>query len=270
MSQKRKASPPHLTPSTDIYHSERIHDRESTFIAAYSPTLTVRSLQQLPEFASASHRMAAWRKPSAQRSIAPGGRKVYDSGHDDDGEKYAGKRLEKLLEDLQVEGALVVARWYGGVMLGPVRFTHMETCGRDAIRKSKIQIIGDEGVKRQKVGSAVPLPDRKKLEQVLAARDKSIGVLRGLLAEKLAAPVGSETGDSVPKAASPVKILNYSNMPITALERLEKARDATLAWLLQGINKAEAQASGKERSVLLSVRRTSDVVRVEKTIPSDA
>jgi len=259
MSHKRKASPPTLAPHTNIHYSPRIHDRDSTFIAAYSDKATIRTLQQLSDFSSADHRMGAWRKPSAQRSIAPGGRKIYETGHDDDGEKYGGKRLEKLLEDMQVEGSVVVARWYGGVMLGPVRFTHIVSCGRDAVRKGMSGGVGEEGGggnKRAKIESEGKMVDRKKLEEVLAARDASISVLRGLLAEKLAA--ASSGNEDARVSASPAKIPNYSNMPVGALERLEKARDATLAWLLQEIDKAEMQVKEASDSEVKREERSKE------------
>lgn len=249
MSQKRKASPTLLTSSPTTFHSTRIHDRTSTFIAAYSPALSAEALQQSRDFSSASHRVAAWRKPSKQRSIA--GRALYETGHDDDGEQYAGKRLEKVLEEMQVEGAVVVARWYGGVMLGPVRFAHIENCARDAIRRSKTGQDDKSGGKRQRIGQQQPqVRDRKELEQILAERDESVKIIRELLAEKLAEGTAKEDDDDTGAVvqASPAKVPDYTKMPIAALERLEKARDATLAWLLQEIDKAEANAELKKSS----------------------
>src|SRR5271155_814589 len=131
-SRKRPRSPsPGSTAS--IFRSAAIEDRASTFIALYSPTLSAKSLQANADFKSASHRIAAWRKPGKQRSLSQ--QLLYESGHDDDGEKYAGKKLESLLQAMNAEGAVVVARWYGGVLLGPVRFTHIESCAREAILK---------------------------------------------------------------------------------------------------------------------------------------
>ena len=58
----------------------------------------------------------------------------YSSGaqdFDDDGESAAGGRLLHLL---QVVGAqdvvVVVSRWYGGILLGPARFTHINNAAR--------------------------------------------------------------------------------------------------------------------------------------------
>ncbi|OMP88483.1 IMPACT family member [Diplodia seriata] len=121
-----------------IYRSAPLTDRASTFTAAFSPTLPARTLQAHPDFAGATHRIAAWRRPTAQRKLfasssasASSVGRVTETGFDDDGEQYAGKRLAKVLEAMGVgEGAVVVARWYGGVLLGPVRFAHVERVAR--------------------------------------------------------------------------------------------------------------------------------------------
>lgn len=123
----RSGSPSTTTPADDdIYTSEPILDRQSTFIAHYSPTLHAKALQKLPDLATASHRMAAWRFPSNQRTITANSqqstrKQLFETGRDDDGEKGGGRALEKLMESMQVTGSVMVARWYGGVMLGPVR-----------------------------------------------------------------------------------------------------------------------------------------------------
>ena len=116
--------------------------------------------------------------PSNQRAL--NSHRLFDTGHDDDGEKYGGKTLEKVLSSADVEGAVVVARWYGGVMLGPVRFDHIKACAQEAIagwiqereRRVKRQRVQDKDERRQG------------LIRVLPERDESIIVLRGLLAEK--------------------------------------------------------------------------------------
>ena len=147
MSQKRKHSPD-PPPNTNIFRSSPIEDRTSTFIGYYSPTLSAKELQTLPENKSASHKIVAWRKPSTQKTL-PGQKAQYVIGHDDDGEKYAGKKVEKVLESLDVMGCCVVARWYGGVMLGPVRFQHMEDCAKEAVREWQV-FAGEEIAKKRR------------------------------------------------------------------------------------------------------------------------
>jgi putative IMPACT (imprinted ancient) family translation regulator len=245
-------------PNHQTFRSGAVKDRGSTFIALFSPTAPTEDLQGQSDFKTATHRIAAWRKLSAQRALLSGPRhRLFDTGHDDDGEQYAGKRLEKVLTELNVVGAVVVARWYGGILLGPARFTHIENCAREAIEKWRMSTVtGKEEVdhpaaqKRKLVDNEAR---RSALVRVLEERDHSISVLRGLLQEKTeeAAPVEMDGKYSsmkdaavtpttvTPTAVTPTKAPNYSTMALPALERLEKARDATISWILKEIEKAE-------------------------------
>ncbi|KEF57207.1 uncharacterized protein A1O9_07397 [Exophiala aquamarina CBS 119918] len=363
----------------NVFKSSPITDRASTFIAHFHPhdanpaarpnslhtkgkptslTQTIKSFQNHPAFATADHRIAAWRRASTQRTLVPaplnntnpadpGANVTYTTNSDDDGERYAGKRLERVLNELNVQGTVVVARWYGGVLLGPVRFTHIENVAREAVAKWRRHVgggVGDDGRgKRLKTddgataGAAAPAPapasispsdskpqqlsvaeegQRLRLVEQLGNRDSSIVVLRALLAEKRKAmqethkvtasptalvpspPTSSEPtrlvsnadaadpggessrtlvpptlsaggdgdgdgdGDAAAKstpAATPVpapavssssptgaratkpQAMDYSHMPMPRLRQLEKARDATIAFILKQIDKAEAE-----------------------------
>ncbi|KAK5131855.1 hypothetical protein LTR08_000522 [Meristemomyces frigidus] len=273
MSQKRKHSPPPPPtppPHDNIFRSPPIKDRTSTFIAYYSLTLPPLSLQTLPETKSATHRILAWRRPSAQKPL-PGQKALFVSGHDDDGEKGAGRHVERVLEELGVGGALVVARWYGGVMLGPVRFTHMRDCAREAVQAWQV-VVEAEGARKRAVAGAEA--ERRGLVGGLGERDRSIGVLRGLVGglegrvrgglvgggDALGARVEGAMGISptepgpIPSSSRPeatptptptptpakTAIVDYSTMPLERLRGLDRARDATLAFLLKRIDKAEA------------------------------
>lgn len=174
--------------------------------------------------------MAAWRKPSSQRALTPQQR-LFDSGHDDDGEQYGGKTFGSVLASLDVEGSIVVARWFGGVMLGPVRFDHIRNCAQEAIDNWKAE--QKTSAKRIKVKEDA---DRKaSLIEILPERDRSITVLRELLAEKKGTSSNEDRGKS-----SPAKVPDYSKLPLLTLKKLEQVRDATLAWILKEIEKAES------------------------------
>ncbi|KAF4534401.1 Impact family protein [Lasiodiplodia theobromae] len=226
-----------------IYRSAPLTDRRSTFLAFFAPgtALSARALQAHPDFRSATHRIAAWRRPSAQRKLSllpasktspPSSNNVVESGHDDDGESHAGKRLARVLEAMGVDaGAVVVARWYGGVMLGPARFAHIENVAREAVREWRRAVVA-EGVERRVVEEG-----RKKegLVRVLGERDGSIEVLRGLLAEKKrVAGRGEGEGEKAQR-----KQMDYGKMPVQVLEKLEKARDATIAFILKELDTVE-------------------------------
>jgi hypothetical protein len=248
-SQSPAREPPIPSTSTQLFRSTPIEDRSSTFIAFYSPTLSAKVLQAHAEFKSASHRIAAWRKPSSQGALSfqSSSQRLYDSGHEDDGEKFAGKRLEKVLADMNAEGSVVVARWYGGVLLGPVRFNHIDHCAREAIlesRRTRNQDLAEGRAKQRKIDDEER--SRTALINTLEERDHSITVLRGLLKEKIAASTEASESASDAQRQTPTKKTDYSAIPLQALTKLEKARDATIAWILKEIDKAEEQQKAVE------------------------
>lgn len=261
MAQKRKHSNDlHEKPTSEpsIYRSSPIQDRDSTFIGLYSPDLGPKELQKLPDLKSASHCMLAWRRESNQQSLTS--TKQYVSGHDDDGEKYGGRKVEQVLNNMKVVGTCVVARWYGGTMLGQVRFAHIENCASEAVQQW-VTSVGEQQAKKRKMEEEVV--EKGKLVKALAKRDQSISVLRALATEKekLAkeaaeeggagitkgqAVVADATRDTVPPSpkkepSSQTGGIDYDSMSVERLRALDKARDATLAFLLKRIDKAESE-----------------------------
>lgn len=251
------SDPKNQQDNKDIFESLPIEDRDSKFIGLFSSVIPAKELQAHAPYKNASHRILAWRKPSNQQSLTNfkttadrGSKPIYTTGSDDDGEKYAGKKLEKLLVDLDIVGSVVVARWYGGTLLGPVRFTHMEQVARDAIVKWRQSQGMDVSSKKPKVESIAELTPEQEAEQkaklvkLLTNRDNSIKVLRGLLAEKKAAKAESVASSSAqavePPVSTPSAIVDYGSMPLTKLRQLEKARDTTISWILKQIDEAEA------------------------------
>jgi hypothetical protein len=248
MPQKRQRSPSVDDLKDNIFISEPIEDRSSTFIAYYSPTESAKSLQARSQLQSADHRMAAWRKPSAQKTIA--GKSIFTTGSDDDGEKYAGKKLEKVMVELNAEGTVVVARWYGGILLGPVRFTHIENAAKQAIARSRGADTDTQPAKKPKQEPA-PADDSdaiRRLAKQLTDRDKSIVTLRQLLAEKQAEKLldASPTLSDAKTAVVAPQAPDYGAMNLTRLRQLEKARDATISWTLKQIDAAEASKASSE------------------------
>lgn len=332
----------------DVFTSSPIHDRQSTFVAHFHPasrlfrsstaatststsngsklqekavplTATIKKLQSHAAFLDADHRMVAWRKRSAQRTLlgttsttttttTTAGPALYTTGSEDDGEKYGGKRLERVLSDMDVEGAVVVARWYGGVLLGPVRFSHIENCAREAIQKwkkgralgvgervgmTKRRRLGSDdddddssvtgrgegrgattdskaGVAAAATAAAEEAAEKARLANQLAERDANIVALRGLLANMKTksrggggggAAAGAATGtattttneESSPSqqssatASSPAKKMEYSALPLATLRQLDKARDATIAFILKQLDKLEEEEEGGAR-----------------------
>jgi len=244
MSLKRPRTPPVTPESSAVQKSSPIEDRDSVFVAHYSPTLPAKALQTQADFKTASHRIAAWRQPSFQRSLV-GTQQLYTTGFDDDGEKYAGKKLEKLLDQMNVEGAVVVARWYEGILLGPVRFTHIENCAREAIRNASKQTVDSYSAK--KVRTESDDNERTGLAKELTERDESIQTLRALLAGKRFANAAVGEAGLANSPYTPSKAIDYRMMSLDQLKRLDKARDATVAFVLKQIDEAEVKTSSTQQ-----------------------
>ncbi|QIW98218.1 hypothetical protein AMS68_003736 [Peltaster fructicola] len=246
MSTKRKRSASPVSGDTQsnadvtVFCSDEIFDRQSTFRGFFSPSIPPKDLQKLAEFDSADHKILGWRRESNQQSLTAA--KKYVTGNDDDGEKYGGKKVEQCLTNANITGACVVARWYGGIMLGPVRFTHMETCALGAIKKWQ-ESVAEEISKKRKVEQDAS--ETKRLVKVLTARDQSITVLRNLASDKEAKlrPIdeAKTSAEASPSQPTPTPALNpvYDDLPLQRLQALEKARDATISFLLKRIDKAE-------------------------------
>lgn len=71
---------------------------------------------------------------------------------DDDGEHAAGGRLLHLLQIVDAQNVMVVVtRWYGGVHLGPARFTHINNAARMLLdQEGYIHKAGTPGKKQSK------------------------------------------------------------------------------------------------------------------------
>ncbi|KDQ55249.1 hypothetical protein JAAARDRAFT_134366 [Jaapia argillacea MUCL 33604] len=176
--------------------SQEIRDRSSTFVGTIYRAATEAEARSIVKHhrhvvhgaKPASHEITAWRcmvlKEGKSGLEGPDDFEVR-SGSDDDGEKYGGA---KVLKVMQTEGVLdavvIVSRWYGGIMLGPIRFTHIETCAREVCRAYKTKEEMDECL------------------AILASLDEELANLRQELAQLSPKP----TPDPVSQEAQPVQV----------------------------------------------------------------
>jgi hypothetical protein len=117
-----------------IFHGAPLTDRKSTFQAHACPVTSVEDVRSFlaillddRKIERAIHNMLAYRIVGAFT--------VKDN--DEDGEDGAGSKLSQLLELTHAENvAVVVTRWFGGILLGPDRFRHISTVARDALEQS--------------------------------------------------------------------------------------------------------------------------------------
>ncbi len=126
-----------LANSIEIISGEPIVDRKSTFQAHLGRiskesevNVFMNKLKENRKILRASHNIMAYRIEGSQKGS-------YIQDNDDDGENEAGGRLMHLLQILDVKNIIVVvSRWYGGILLGPDRFKHINNCARELIVKA--------------------------------------------------------------------------------------------------------------------------------------
>ncbi|KAF8314516.1 ribosomal protein S5 domain 2-like protein [Clavulina sp. PMI_390] len=222
-------------PPAPIFASAPIDDRDSTFIAyifrVSSQSQISSSVTQLRKVLHAknpaSHEMHAYRLMSLK--AGRDGLKGPDdfelrTGMDDDGEKYGGARILKVMEAEGVLDAVVVcSRWYGGTMLGPVRFQHIEACTREVCRLFRT------------------LEQVEELILTLEGLDEEIIALRSELASltNTASPSSSTplSGAGAPKKQDYVASLLQPQPDLAKAQRLIRARTGTINTLKNSIQK---------------------------------
>ncbi|KAJ6593516.1 ribosomal protein S5 domain 2-like protein [Mycena capillaripes] len=167
--------------------SQEIRDRGSLFVAtiyaAPSPAQVTACITHLSNVVHgqkpASHEMNAWRCMVLKAGCTGlGGPDDFElrEGSADDGERYGGEKILTVMRKQGViDAAIVVSRWYGGIMLGPARFSHIETCALEVCREFK---------RREEVKDC--LATLRTLDDLLAQLRAELAVLRGQAASAAA------------------------------------------------------------------------------------
>ncbi|XP_071957504.1 protein IMPACT-B-like isoform X2 [Antedon mediterranea] len=120
----------------EIHHGDAFTERRSTFQAHFAHVYTpsqvkevIKKLYENRKIANASHNIVAYRIFCEDRG-------TFIQDCDDDGETAAGGRVLHLLQILDLKNVLmVVSRWYGGILLGPDRFKHINNSARNLIQQ---------------------------------------------------------------------------------------------------------------------------------------
>lgn len=140
-----------LSSCPEIVTGDVLEDRRSVFqghVAVVNSVndveLVLMKLKQNKKIAHATHNMYAYRIYNEEKS-------VWHQDCDDDGEDAAGGRLMHLLEILDSKNLLVVvSRWYGGILLGPDRFKHINNAARQVIEAAGLIENKDDKSKKKK------------------------------------------------------------------------------------------------------------------------
>lgn len=119
----------------EIYHGEPFVDRKSTFQAHVARVGSVEEVEAVMAALLADRKVAkATHNIMAYRIERAGAGNTFLADNDEDGEQAAGGRMAHLLEIMDARNVVVVvSRWFGGVLLGPDRFKHINNCARAAL-----------------------------------------------------------------------------------------------------------------------------------------
>ncbi|KAK7057545.1 ribosomal protein S5 domain 2-like protein [Favolaschia claudopus] len=201
-----------------IATSQEIRDRGSLFAAtiyaASSAEQAAGCITHLSKVVHgqkpASHEMNAWRcmvlKAGRSGLGGPDDFEVRESSADD-GERWAGEKILTIMRKQGViDAVVVVSRWYGGTMLGPARFSHIETCTLEVCREFKRQ----EEVKEA-------LATLRNLDDILAQ-----------LRDDLAASKGQAAPDSGPAKSKTPDYSGWIDWDIPKARRLIRAREGSI------------------------------------------
>ncbi|RDB24838.1 Protein IMPACT [Hypsizygus marmoreus] len=213
-----KSSRPAPQPSAT---SQEIRDRGSTFVAnLYTATTPeegrarIKHLKHVVHGAKpASHEVAAWRCMVLKHGrTGLGGPEDFELsvGSMDDGERWAGDKVLKVMQaHTIIDAVVIVSRWYGGTMLGPARFSHIETCATEVCQEYK------------------RTEERRECIALLTTLDAVLAALRAEYSEEVATdqPSMSQPGTTAGKAADSSTPKDYSDIDLAKAKRLIKARE---------------------------------------------
>ncbi|KAL5478468.1 hypothetical protein ACEPAI_2652 [Sanghuangporus weigelae] len=231
---------------TPLATSSEIRDRGSLFIASIYRASSPSSASKCHAYHKnvvhgsnpATHEICAWRCMNLKMGCdGLGGPDDFElvSGKDDDGEDNGGRSVLRTMEKEGVIDAIViVSRWFGGMLLGPVRFTHIETCTREVCRRFKL-IEEVEGI----------IEELKEVDEQLAQ-------LRSELAEiqNQGAPDPAELGSVSSPASTHREPPDYRAILLSPSPDLERAKRLITARqrAIRSVKEILVQAKGNSSS----------------------
>ncbi|RNF03055.1 hypothetical protein TraAM80_06061 [Trypanosoma rangeli] len=120
--------------SVEVWTSHAITDRKSKFVAHMARVDSEEAVRAVVMHLRFQKHIAEATHPTIYAYRFTDSAGMLHQGSDDDGETGAAARILFLLEQLKVDGyVVVVTRWFGGILLGPDRFKHVMEVARSVI-----------------------------------------------------------------------------------------------------------------------------------------
>lgn len=123
-----------------IFHGEPLSDKKSVFQAHLALIEKPSDINDVFDILHSLNKKVehATHNMRAYRVMTPNGI-LQDA--EDDGENNAGKCMLFVLEQCRAVGVVcIVSRWFGGILLGPIRFRHIANVVRDILEEHKDEI----------------------------------------------------------------------------------------------------------------------------------
>jgi len=158
-------------------------------------------------------------------------------GSEDDDEQWAGARILKVMKaEAVIDAVVIVSRWYGGIMLGPIRFTHIEDCVREVCRVFRLKDEMEDCITTLTT-----------LDETLARLRAELELLRGSSSSQTNIP------SSVPATPTPTHPVQTSEEDVDEKPRkrriLESTQDYSELRKSADIKKAKRLVTARENSL---------------------
>lgn len=114
------------TMAIDVWKGDVIVDRRSRFVAHMARVHSLDEVRQVVMYLRSDKQIACAAHPAIYAYRFTDASGVLQQDTDDDGESGASIKMAFLMDQLNVDGyVVVVTRWWGGILLGPDRFKHI-------------------------------------------------------------------------------------------------------------------------------------------------
>ncbi|OTA05036.1 hypothetical protein A9Z42_0056560 [Trichoderma parareesei] len=269
------STPASTTPNSVWATSKTLSSKGSIFVA-HAASITAPSMRsglmkllfnQYPELEKTADHVA-W---AVRTSF--GGSSLVQEASFDDGEAGCGKFMLELLRESNITNTIVVlARWYGGVMLGPDRWRLMRECLNDALsaQKRTSTFSGealwgldaeDKKPSMSTIGMAIHRPEGAR--NYLLKSFASAGASDGGGGKKSAAALNDEKQENLGRLLGALRLLFASWAGV--LGRAELDRRAW-SWYVAVRPDIEAGPSGWGEKGTLKLSRILDLRRKEGVV----